>query len=78
MTNATQPKIDHPNAVQQYAKQVMEMRAMVANLAEFLDSLPAPDENEDVVGIDYAGLGSLNEMHGHMVAASEISSEMFE
>ena len=70
------PAITDTQSVETYARQVMQMRAMVENLSEFLDSLPAPDENEDVQGIDYAFLGSLGEMHGHLVVASEIADEI--
>ena len=70
------PAITDTKSVETYAAQVMEMRGMIANLAEFLDSLPAPDDNEDVQGINYAFLGSLGLMHSHLIAASETADEI--
>ena len=70
------PAITTKQTVELYAAQVMEMRGMIENLSEFLDSLPAPDENEEVQGIDYAFLGSLCDMHSHLIAASETADEL--
>ena len=63
--------IKHAPTVERYAQQVMEMRAALENLLEFVSTLPAPDENENVPGFHYGHMGTLDEMHGHITAAME-------
>lgn len=56
--------INNASAVNRYASQVMDLRGFAENLQEFLESMPAPDENNTIPGpINYGHLGTLSEVH---------------
>jgi hypothetical protein len=65
------------DAINTYAAQVFEMRALLATLTEFVDLLPAPEDDE-IPGVHWGHLGSLNQIHTQLTVASEIASEMFD
>jgi hypothetical protein len=70
--------VRHPASVERYAQQHAEMHAMLENLREFLATMPAPDENGDIHGIDYGYLGDVTRVHELLELASEITYEMGE
>jgi len=71
--------ITDTKAAESYAVKVMQMRAMLANFGEFLDTMPAPEDGGnglEIPGVDYAWLGSVNELHTHLVIAAEIFDDL--
>ena len=69
--------IKHLPTVERYASQVMDIMAALENLQEFVSSLPAPDEDETVPGMDYGHIGTLNEIHSLVTAAMEHADRDF-
>jgi len=64
--------------VESYVSQVMEVRGVLANISEFADSLPAPDENENINGMHYGHIGSIGRIHTLLTEASEMCDELCE
>ena len=69
--------IKDTKSVDSYVKMVCEMRAALENLQEFVDSLPAPDDEHSIPGMDYGHFGDVTRMHELIGELGEISSEMF-
>ena len=67
--------IKNPRYVDKYAAQVMEIRSALANLAEFVETLPAPDDNENIPGMDYGNLRSIDQLHSLLGVAIGTVSE---
>lgn len=67
--------IKNPSIVEKYAQQVMEIRGVIENLEEFVSSLPAPDENENIPGMDYGHLGTIDHVHTLLTEAFEAIAE---
>jgi hypothetical protein len=65
-------------SVERYAKQYIEMNAMIDNLREFLATMPAPNEDDEIEGVDYGYLGDVTRVHELLELASEITYEMGE
>lgn len=59
----TKMSIKHVSAVNEYTARVMEIQAVLANLAEWAESLPAPDEEGTIHSLHYGHLGSIQEIH---------------
>ena len=57
--------------VERYAKQHADLLAMLENLMEFVATMPAPDENAEIQGIDYGYTGSVGHIHGLLKQASD-------
>ena len=70
--------IKNTRYAERYAQQVMEMRAVLENLQEFVSTLPAPDECENIPGLHYGHLGTIDQIHTALTVASEHADEMFE
>ena len=66
------------STVEAYAKQHSEMLAMLENLAEFIATMPAPDEDGIIRGVDYGYTGDVGRIHGLLKDASGIAYEMGE
>ena len=68
------------NAAEMYVSKIIQMRAMMENINEFLDTLPAPaddvDNGTEIPGVDHAWLDSVNVLHSQMVVASGIVDEL--
>jgi len=65
----------------EYARLVMDIRAMLLNISEFVDTMPAPEDGDDgleIHGVDYAWIGSVNEVHKQLTVASEIVDQLSE
>jgi hypothetical protein len=48
----------------------------LANLTEFVNSMPAPDENGNLPGVDYGYTGSTACMVEHLAEATRIADAM--
>ena len=55
--------IKHQKSVEAYVSQVMDLRAALDNLVEFVGSLPAPDEDNNIPGLNYGHLGDVGRIH---------------
>lgn len=64
--------------VQRYAKQHAELVAMLENLMEFVSTMPAPNENAIIPGVDYGYVGDVGRIHEFVKQASDIAYEMSE
>lgn len=64
--------IKHPGAVADYEQKVVQIRNMLANLAEFCESLPAVD-NDVIPHLHYGHMGSIQEIHTLLTRASEFA-----
>lgn len=70
--------ITDEKTVQRYAKHHAQMIGMLENLSEFVATMPAPDENGNVPGIDYCYIGDVARIHGALKHASDIAYELSE
>ena len=46
-------------SVERYTESVVRMRNMLENLIEFVETLPAPDENDELQNLHYGHLSSV-------------------
>ena len=70
--------VKHEKTVQRYATQHAQMIAMLENLQEFVSTMPAPDENGDIPGVDYGYTGSVGRIHELLKEANDVAYEMGE
>ena len=70
--------IKNTQYVEKYARQVFEIMGALENLQEFIGSLPAPDECENIPGLDYGHLGSIDRIHTSVTVAMETADEFSE
>lgn len=78
ITESTTMKVSDANTVSRYAKQHAEMVAMLENLMKFVNTMPAPDENAEIHGVDYGYTGSVGHVHDLLKQASDHVYEMGE
>lgn len=64
--------VKHADSVRRYCSVVAELQNALANLQEFADSLPAPDE-QGYLPFDYGFLGTFDELHKAIKQASQYS-----
>lgn len=64
--------------VERYVKQHSELLAMLDNLREFVVTMPAPDDNAEILGVDYGYTGSVGHIHDLLKQASDVAYEMTE
>jgi hypothetical protein len=70
--------VRHEETVQRYATQHAQMIAMLENLQEFVSTMPAPDENCNIPGVDYGYTGSVGRIHELLKQASDVAYEIGE
>ena len=51
--------VKNQNSVRQYVKDVAEIRAALENIIEFVDTLPAPDDNNELPTLHYGHVGDI-------------------
>ena len=68
--------VKDPATVSRYAKQHANLVAALANIAEFVESMPAPDEQSHIQNIDYGYTGSVGKMHELILQACNIADEL--
>jgi hypothetical protein len=68
--------ISDTNTVLHYCHQHAELMGMLANIQEFVATMPAPNENGEIKNIDYGYIGSIDHIHSLLCEASEIADEM--
>ena len=56
--------------VNTYTAKVIEIRNVLENLIEFVDMLPAPDDNNELANLDYGHLGTIDHIHALLGQAS--------
>ena len=64
--------------VERYAQHYAEMIAMLENLNKFISTMPAPDENACIKGVDYGYTGDVGRIHELLKQAFDIAYEMTE
>lgn len=62
--------------VNTYAANHAKMLAAIENLREFIESMPAPDEDGNIPNVDYGYTGSAEEMAKHLAEACRIADAM--
>ena len=70
--------IKNPASVHNYISMVTEIRNALDNLAEFVGTLPAPDDDMNIPGMDYAQLGDVARLHELIGEACQITCEISE
>ena len=73
-----QMAVDDEITVQRYATQHSQMLAMLNSLAEFVGTMPAPDENGNIPGVDYGYVGDVARIHGLLKQANDLAYEVTE
>ena len=63
--------------VHEYTSLQAETMSALENLLEFVQDIPAPDEDGSIHGIDYGHLGSLQQLHKLLGEASNIADEFW-
>ena len=62
--------------VQRYARQHAQLIAMLKNLQEFVETMPAPDEDGNIPNVYYCYTGSVGRIHELLVQASDVAYEL--
>ena len=65
--------IKHKESVQRYVVCQAELVAAIENLNEFVQNLPAPDDNDTLPNLDYGHLGTLQEIHKTIAEAMRLA-----
>ena len=65
-------------AVQEYISKVLEIRSVLENLMEWADSLPAPDDNNELHSLHYGHIGTINHIHDLLGQVSEATDHFHE
>ena len=68
--------IKHQPTIDRYIRQHNELAVALENLAEFVESMPAPDEDGRLPNIDYCYTGSVTRIHELVCEAMRIADEM--
>ena len=68
--------VKDPATVARYAMQHADLIAALANLAELVESMPAPDSQGHIQNIDYGYTGSVGKMHELIFQACNIADEL--
>ena len=68
--------VKDPATVNRYISHHVSITSALANLTEFVDSMPAPDANDHLPNIDYGYTGSTARIHELLAEASRIADEM--
>lgn len=63
--------VKHASAVNDYTAKVAEIRNVLENLIEWTDSLPAPDDNNELHGLHYGHLGIIEHIHNLLGQVSQ-------
>lgn len=63
--------------VHEYTSLQAETVSVLENLLEFVQGIPAPDDDGSIHGIDYGHLGSLQQLHKLLGEASQIADEFW-
>jgi len=71
----TTMSIKQLSSVNIYTAKVCEIQAALANLTEWADSLPAPDENDTIHGLHYGHLGVIEHIHNLLGQASQATDK---
>ena len=64
--------------VEAYARRYGEMCAMIESINKFIATMPAPDEDGIVRGVDYGYIGDVGRVHELLRQASDLTYEMSE
>ena len=70
--------VKDPTTVHRYCEQHSQLLAMLKNIEEFVATMPAPDENENIPGVDYGYTGEVGRLHAILKEASDLTYEMSE
>jgi hypothetical protein len=61
-----------------YVRQFDQAFFMIENLREFVQTLPAPNENGVIPGVDYGFVNGIGKIHELLEQACEIADELSE
>lgn len=63
--------IKHASSVNNYTTKVAQIQNAISNIQEWLDSLPAKDDNHAIPNIDYGHLGTIEHIHNLLGQVSQ-------
>lgn len=72
------PAIKDPASVHRYISMVTELRNALENLSEFVGTLPAPDDDMNIPGMNYGQLGDVTRLHELIGEACQLTREITE
>lgn len=64
-------------SVNRYVDNVIAIRAALENMLEFVDSLPAPDENDELGNMHYGHTGSIELLRQRIAEASQATDRFW-
>lgn len=70
--------VSDSTVVENYAKQHHDILRMIDYISKFVASMPAPDEDAVIPGVDRRYTDSINEFHTAMTVATEVLDEINE
>ena len=65
--------VKHAETVNDYTETVVAIRNVLDNLIEFVDSLPAPDDNDELHSLHYGHIGTIEQMQSLLSQVAELA-----
>ena len=62
--------------VQRYVEHHSGLLAMIENLREFVETMPVPDENEEMPNVDYGYTGDVGRIFEALRSASDVADKI--
>lgn len=70
--------VKNKSAVNDYAAKVIEIQNVLENLLEWANSLPAPDDNNELHSLHYGHIGTIDDIHKLLGQASQAADRFHE
>jgi hypothetical protein len=70
--------VKHASAVNEYTANVVEIRNALENLLEWVNSLPAPDDNNELHSLHYGHMGTIGHIHDLLGQVSQAADGFHE
>lgn len=70
--------VKNKSYVNDYTAKVIEIRNVLENLIEWVDSLPAPDDNDELHSLHYGHIGTIKHMHNLLGEVSQAADGFYE
>lgn len=70
--------VKNKSAVNDYVAKVIEIQNVLENLLEWANSLPAPDDNNELHSLHYGHIGTIDDIHKLLRQASQAADRFHE
>ena len=70
--------VKNKSAVNSYAAKVIEIQNVLENLLEWANSLPAPDDNNELHSLHYGHIGTIDHIHKFLGEVSQAADGFHE